>query len=435
MIAAVVVFAVTAMAQVTSEPLTLSRAIERALTGNPDALESEWRVDEAAGRAEQARSARLPVLKTRAAYDASTEDQRLFPATANGEAGVFGPDVWGAELVLSLPLYTGGRVTSEIKGTELLRLAAEGQLARTREGLIYNVTALFYGLLAQKEVIASVESAVQAMEEQRRSIAEQMDAQKAARVDLLRAEVRLAALREILSRERNGLTAQQRAFAAVLGWESPQSPEIAGELRALEAPSCPDAAACLRQALARRVDYAAARHSVAAQERAVESTRAGYRPTVSLQAAYGERWMPDPAVRPAGADEAQDVGRIGLVAEWPLFEGGLTAARVREQTAKLNSARERVRKLELQVRYEVETALADITSARERVAILSQSVEQARESFRLIKEKYDLGKGTLTDVLDAQSAQVLQETAQARAFADLVLADARRKLAVGDGIP
>jgi len=105
---------------------------------------------------------------------------------------------------------------------------------------------------------------------------------------------------------------------------------------------------------------------------------------------------------------------------------------VREQAAKLGVARERVRKLELQVRYEIETALAEFASARDRVETSAKAVEQARETFRIIKEKYDLGKGTMTDVLDAQAALVQTETSTARALADLVLAKARYQLAMGE---
>ena len=64
-----------------------------------------------------------------------------------------------------------------------------------------------------------------------------------------------------------------------------------------------------------------------------------------------------------------------------------------------------------------------------------QAVGQADESFRIMKEKYDLGKGTMTDVLDAQTALVVAQTSHARALADLAVADARRKLAGGEILP
>jgi outer membrane protein len=408
-------------------PLTLDQAIETALAHNPDASSARWNSVAAGAVRDTARARRLPAVKLRGSYDYTTEDQRLFPATTDGEPGVFGRNLFAADVVISLPLYTGGRITHAISAADLQRQAAQGELARTRETVVFNVTSLFYNLLAQREVIASVESALNAMEEHRRSIEEQVAAQRAARVDLLRAEVRLAELQDKLTRERNTLTIQHWTLAALLGSQTGEAPDVAGTLHFTPPPECPDASACMRTALAQRNDYAAALHQASAQSEAVKIARAGHFPTVSAQASYGERWM-----YPINTDHSQEIGRVGLVAEFPLFEGGAIRSQVREQTARYHARQEQVRKLELQIRTELETARADMASARERVATTSKAVEQARESFRIIREKYDLGKGTMVDVLDAQAARVLSETSYARALADLAVSDARCKLAKGE---
>ena len=114
---------------------------------------------------------------------------------------------------------------------------------------------------------------------------------------------------------------------------------------------------------------------------------------------------------------------------------GPVGARVEEALAKRRGAQDRLRKLELQIRFEVETAVSEIASALERIQTAETAVGQAEESFRIMKEKYELGKGTMTDVLDAQSALVTAETSQTRALADLAIAYARLKLAVGDMMP
>lgn len=418
-----------------SNPLTLEQAIDTALAQNPDAAAARWNSVAVAAAGDTARARRLPSATLRGTYTYSTEDQRLLAATRNGEPGVFGSDLFTADVVVSLPLFTGGRIQSEIAAAELLRQASEGTLTRTRETVVFNVTSLFYNMLAQREVIASVESALKAMEQHRRSIEEQVAAQKAARVDLLRAEVRLAELQDKLTRERNTLTIQRWTLAALLGEQTGDAPEIRGDLKLRVPPECPASADCVRMALAQRGDYAAAQQQAAARAERLKGARARHWPTLSAQASYGERWMSGASDRPAGTDAEEEIGRIGLVAEFPLFEGGAIRANVREQDALRQAAQENVRGLELRIRTEVESALAEIASARERVATTSKAVEQARESFRIIREKYDLGKGAIVDVLDAQAALVLSETSYARSLADLAVSDARRKLATGELIP
>ncbi len=424
--------AINAQAEVAPRVLTLDEALAIALRRNPDVAEAQSRLEEAEARLQAVRAGRRPTLRGRGTVDHWTEDQRLFPATRNAEAGTFGAQVLGAELAARLPLYTGGRLSGETDSADWNRRAATDQLIRVRETLVFQVTALFYDLLAQDEVLRSLEAAVGSMDEQQRSIQALVEAEKAARVDLLRAHVRRAELYERQVRERTHRTVQQRAWAALLGLEDAAAPEAQGLLPTHAITGCPDAAVCTHQALAQRADYRAAQAAVSGAEASVRSARAGYRPTLSAQASFGARWMPDPS---ESSEDHATVGRIGLVAEIPLFDGHLTGAKVAEQAARQRGTQERLRKLELLIRFEVETALAEIAAARERVQTSRQAVAQAEETFRIMREKYDLGKGTLSDVLDAQTALVSAQTRQTRALADLAVADARRQLAVGGLLP
>lgn len=431
------VWATTLNAQELDSPrvLSLEQALAIALERNPDVAEAQSRLAESEARLRTAQAGGRPTLKARGVTDYWTEDQRAFPATRNNEPGVFGAQTLGAELVASLPLYTGGRVAGEKDAADWNRKAAADQFTRMRELLVYQVTALFYGLLAQDEVLRALETGVRAMDEQQRSIQALVDSEKAARVDLLRANVQRAELYERQVRERHNRTVQQRAWAALLGLDDAAAPEAQGKLQPQAIPPCPPAAECMQRALVQRTDFRAAQAAVSAAEASVQTARAGRRPILSAQASYGMRWMPDPSDRTDGADEQQDVGRIGLVAEVPLFDGDLARARIAEQQARRRGAEARLRKLELQIRFEVETALAEIAAAQERVRTTEQAVGQAEESFRIMKEKYDLGKGTMTDILDAQAAWVTVQTGQASALADLAVADARRRLAVGEILP
>lgn len=415
--------------------LSLEEAVSFALERSPDVAEAQSRLAEAEARLRVARSGRMPTLRARGTYDSWTEDQRLYPATENGEPGLFGSGILAGEIVASVPLFTGGRVSGEIGAAEWNRVAAGSQLTRARDLLVFQVTALYYTLLAEAEVVRSLESAVLSMDEQQRAIQALVDAQKAARVDLLRANVRRSELHDRLVRERSLREAQQWSWAALLGWDDVPAPSAGGALGPREVPLGPDAAAHVSSALARRPDYQAAQAAVASGEAGVRAARAGFWPSLFAQASYGERWMTNVSDQPAGVDDQFAIGRVGLVAEIPLFDGGLTGARVAEQKARLLGAQERLRRLELQVRGDVESAVSDVASAHERVQTSELAVAQAEESFRIMKEKYDLGKGTMTDVLDAQAALIAVQTGHARALADLNIADARLRLATGESSP
>ena len=80
---------------------------------------------------------------------------------------------------------------------------------------------------------------------------------------------------------------------------------------------------------------------------------------------------------------------------------------------------------------DIETALLNICSSHERIVAIQTAIEQAQESLRIERERYDLGKGAIVDVLDAQSALLDSQTNYYRARADHNVALAQLKLAMG----
>jgi len=412
-------------------PVTLTEAIRVALANNPELAATAHEVEAAQAQRDVAAGQRLPSLHAVGGYSYYLDSQRLIAARENGEPGVFSRNIVAGDLVLSMPLFTGGRITSEIKAAELLQKSAEHRLARTREELVFNVSSVFYSILAQRRVIESLEFSKKALQEHLKRIQDLVAARKAAKVDQLRTEVRIADLEQRLARERNVLAIQARVLANLLGLDRPEKPvEPAGELVLTQA-AITGIDQALRQAFEQRSDYLAARAALEAQARAVDAARAAHWPTVALQGAYGGRWAADTTDRPSGTDSSDDVGRVGVVADIPIFEGGRIEARIRQENARLLAARERLRRLELQVQLDVETAILNIASAAQRVEATEKAIEQADESLRIERQKYELGKGSITDVLDAQSALLDSQTNYYRALADYNTALAQYRLATG----
>jgi len=411
--------------------LDLDGAIAQALANNPDLAAQAALTRATRDRADAAAGGRWPALGLSGGYQTYTEDTRLLGASFNGEPGVFGGDFIEGSLTLTLPLYTGGKLTAGIRGADLLAQSAEGRLARSRNELIFNVGSLFHTILAQRHVIESVEFSVKAMDEHLKRVNELVTAQKAARVDALRTDVRRAELEQRLIETRNALAIQERALANLLGLEAEPLPPLDGKLELDEPVVCPAATDCIAAALEQRTDYRAVRQEAEAAELARRAARGDRLPSVSLSGSYGYRQAVDPTEQPDGTDDAEAIGRVGVVVEFPLFEGGRLSAKVREAEAVLEASRQRERSLRLRIRRDVETALLNLTAARQRVDVAQAAVTQAEESLRIEREKYDLGKGAIVDVLDAQAALLQTQTSTYRALADLNTAIDERDLAIG----
>jgi len=417
--------------------VNLNEAIEIALTRNPEVAAVGHDAQAAGARKDAAWGAMLPALSAEGAYTHYLDDQRLVPARFNGESGAFSDSIYSGDLILRIPLFAGGKLINEARAANLLSQASEHRLGRTREELIFNVTSVFYGILAQEKLVDSLAFSQDALASHLKRVNDLIAAQKAAKVDRLRTEVRLADVQQKIVRERNTLAVQKQLLTNLMGVE-PTSPTLAlqGALDATTTISLTMEKG-IAAAFLNRPDYLAARKELEAQARRVDVGRAGHTPTVSLFGAYGGRWAENPSEQPVGASasDSEDVGRVGIGIEIPLFQGGRIRARVEEERAKLAAAQERLHKLELQIRLEVETALLNLGSASERAQTLQKSVEQAEESLRIERQKYELGKGAIVDVLDAQSALLEAETNYYGALADVHVARAQIDLAMGKEKP
>lgn len=414
-------------------PLTLPRAIETALANNPDVGAAVFDIEAARARRRVASSQLLPRVGAESGYDHHLDGQRLIPKRDLEDVGVFTKNIVSGDLVVVMPIFTGGRIISEIRAAELLQRSAEHLLARTREELVFNVSSAFLSILGQRRVIESLRFSRTAMEGQYRRVKDLLAADKAARVDLLRIEVRLAELDQETVREENTTDILQRTLVNLMGLRDVEEEiDLRGELSLAEAH--PALRESIERAYRDRPDYLAARSDLEAQASKVDVARAELWPTVSLTGSYGGRWAPDTLERPPGERTLDDVGQLGGVVDVPLFEGGRIMARIREERAKLAASRERLRRLELSIALEVETAILDISSSRRRVTAVEKAVEQSEESLRIEQLKYELGKGSITDVLDAQAEMLKAQVNHCRALVEYNTAVARLGLVTGSAL-
>jgi len=424
----------TSHAEQAKEPLSLKACLDLALANNPEVAAASKDIETANAQLDAARAGMWPKLNAVGGYTRYLDDIRLVQAEYNNQPGVFTADIFNADLILTIPLFTGGRVMNEISASDLLRQASERKLAFTREELIYNVSSLYYGILSQRHVVSSLEFSRDVLAKHVKRINDMIAVQKAARVDMLRTEVRVADLDQKLTQERSTQAIAQRALANLMGMEPADAPVMVGGDLAIPEGKI-DSSEYLTHALDKRQDYLAARSSLEAQAKRVDAARSGNFPTVSLKGVYGERMSWDASDKPrSGKDDngtSRDVGGIGIVIDFPLFDAGLTESRVREENAKLAAAQHRLRKLELQISLDVETAALNLESAQMRITSAQAALDQAKESLRIEFMKYDLGKGLIVDILDAQTALLQAEVSYYRALADYHSALARLRFSAG----
>lgn len=302
------------------EALTLEQCIQVALENNPNIGARIGIVEAARAGVDEAAGQRWPSLNALGRYGHYLDPQRLVPARKPGEAGAYSEDIFGGDLVMRMPLYTGGRITNEIKASEAVQLSTEERLERARQELVFDVSRVFFFMLGQRQVIESVIFSQQTLERHRERIIDLIEARRAARVDRLRIDVRLSSVKQSLVQEKNILDIQQRLLANLLGIKRETGVDAKGEL------GLPLAETDLNQGLEKahrnRSDYKAVLAEVEGQVRRVDVARAGNLPSVFLEGAYGGRWAVGSVEKGLDDSASEQVGQAGIAVNIPIFEGG-----------------------------------------------------------------------------------------------------------------
>jgi outer membrane protein TolC len=148
------------------------------------------------------------------------------------------------------------------------------------------------------------------------------------------------------------------------------------------------------------------------------TARAALLPTVGLQGGW--------EFNGATLGEQQSSWIVGAEVRINLFRGFADTARMTEAShAHIRATAERER-VERRIEVEVRAALIQLAAARGREEAGRAALTQARESQRIIRDRYESGLATVTDVLraaeatlDAESRVILQTVALDRALGRL----------------
>jgi len=412
------------LAALAVEPWTLERALQQALSANPDARLAQQRIVAAQAGLDQANAAFWPRLQFQSSYTASDNPMMVFGSILNQRAyssslnfnDVPTVDDLNTRGLVTVPLYAGGKNVATRKAAGANTEAARQDNAAVQNALGFEVSRAFYTVLKTRQFSRAAEAGVSSFEASLAVAKKRFDGGTLLKTGLLDIEVRLAQAREELVRARNANALAVRALRNLVGIEKGDF-EVADAGPATQAPDSGD--------FSGRPELAAARHRERAAQEQVSAAKGSYLPRVnafgSMDYDYGWKYQVGGGSYTAGA-----------LLQWDLWDGKLTRAKVQEARANLESAREEERKLGLALDLEVERARLDLSAANERLSVTKQAVAQAAESESLTRARFEQELALSTELIDAETALLAARVRRAEAEADrqIAIAAVRKALAL-----
>lgn len=414
-------------------PLRLADAIARARAHHPDAGSSAAAEREAVQRVIQARAGYWPTIDAVESWQRGTQPvfvfssllaQRRFTASDFALDALNHPgalDNFRSALTIEQPLFDAAAM-AQVRAAGVGRAVATAGRQVVDQDLALRVTDIFGQVLAASAARRSAGAAVATAIADRERAANRRDAGLATDADVLQIDVVVARTRE---REIQAAAAERIArtrLNEVMG-------EPLGQAFALEPPPAAaavdarDVGALEATALDNRpeVKLAALQEDLA---RAGESAaRAAFLPRVALQGGWeinGGTW-PDRA----------SSWVVGAVARVNLFRGFADRARLaeaRDLTARRALERTKVRTA---ARVDVHVALARLDAARASEAVGRDAVAQARESQRIVRDRYEAGLADVASLLRAAEAVEQAEAQQIAAQVAVLTESAALDRALG----
>jgi len=429
---ALLVFAWAANGQ---ESLTLGEAVQLALRQNPAFQTSEDESDAARARVGEARAAWFPRIDFSQGFTRGDNPvyvfgtlltQRRFTAANFGLASLNAPlplDNFQTRFDGQMSLFDSGRTWFRVQGAKRLRTAAEFQTEQARQDLILKVVQAYYGVLVSRENAAAAGEALRVAESNEKRIENMQRSGLVVDSDVLSAKVFVAQMKDGEIRARNRAETARMALARELGLALEARPEPSESLAEPVEPSrTPEEWAQFAVEHRPALRAAQLQQDAAASEKKV--ARAEFGPKVGLYADFERDALT--LGGPSGTNWT-----AGARLDLNLFAGGAERSRLAEAQANASKAKHNLEWFRSGVLLEVRQAYLDTTAAAQRAAAARDAAEQARESLRIIQNRYDTGLTTITELLRAQAAQLDARTVYLSALYDWQVARTQLERAAG----
>lgn len=409
-----------------NEPWTLQRALDYALAHNPDAQIAQQRIQAARAGLDEADSAFWPKLQFQSSYARTDNPMMVFgdildqhaynyaaPPNFNNLPNV---DNWNVQGTVTVPLYAGGRNEAEHDAARADTEAARHSNAAVRNDLAFEVVSAFETVLKARDFARAAKAAVNSFDHDLTVARKRHDSGTLLKSDVLDIEVQLGQAREELIRAQNAETLATLALRNLIGIDDGGF-GIADTAPAVSVPPAGDSPG--------RPELAAASEREAAAEAMLRGAQSGYQPRVSAFGSLGHDYG-------WATDGHGNNYTAGIVLQWDLWDGLLTRGKSREASANLAAERQARRKLRLAIDFEIEEARLNLDAATQELAVAGKSVEEAEESAKLTRDRFEQGLAIPSRLIDSETALTTARVRHAEAQADerIAIAALRKALAL-----
>ncbi len=325
----------------------------------------------------------------------------------------------GAAIGVTQPVYTGGRVATQVDAAQAGILAGRETLRGTEETVLRNVINAYADVRRDQRIVTILETDVTLLITQLDEARARFAVGDITRTDVAETEARVAAAQAELAAARAQLANSRAAYASLVGRNpgdlAPEPPLTRHLPESLEAAL---GRAERNSPAIRQADYT--EQSSAAK---LAEAKAQTRPTLSLQATVGYTGGNYNVLATPFANYSHDLN-VAAVVTVPLFTGGTTSSQIRQAAESNNADRIGIETARRQVLLAVSQAWNGLMGARASVAADEAQVTAANIAYEGSHQESRVGLRSTLDVLIAEQTLAAAQVALVSARHDEYVAAA-----------
>lgn len=405
---------------------TLRQCIDYAVENNIDLRQQALNVRNAEINVSTSKNSRLPDL------NASVGQNFNFGRSPNMATGVYEANKASStsfSASTSMPLFTGFRITNQIKSDELNLLAATEGLKKAQENLELQVVSLFLDVLFQKEILKVYVDQANLSSQQVDRTQSLVDAGKVPMSQLYDIKAQLARDELNVTTANNNLELSLLNLSQALNLQSYDNFDI--ETPDLESAMDNSSANLLppdqvyQMAMGIKPHIKEAEYKLEGSRKDLKVAQAAYWPTLNLGLSYNngfnhsyKKGYDNPTISKQLSNNGREV--IGLSLSIPIFNRFQTRNRVRSAQLNIENMELSLDNVKLALYKEIQQAYQSAISAEAKYSSTEKSLEAASESFTYAKERYEVGKSTVFEYNEAQTKLLSSMSDQIQAKYDFI---------------
>lgn len=300
---------------------------------------------------------------------------------------------YGASLSLTQPLYTGGRILESIRLAKHQQSMSIHQAELLQSSVCYQTDMQYWNTVARLELVRIATDYRNSIASLAHTIRERVEAGLVDLQDLLMAEVKLNEAEYQVLQAQNNFETGRMALNSLIGVKLEAETKVEDTI-----PTVPLSDNLMMSGGSNRPELLIAYDRIKIAESHGKLTDSKYKPQLYIGV--------DGSYSSPGYDFKTDLDpnyAIYARLSVPIFEWGKRRNEKRSSAWKVGMANDYLNKVTDDVNLEVQTARTSLSQAIKQVELTGNSLEKARENEQKALERYEEGKTSIMEVIEAQN--------------------------------